>query len=159
MTETPSEAWRRKGFIVRDDKLVPTMPQGARNALPAALFLPKNKNGTASPLEASFLRLWIECNGPELEREKHLVPGRLWRCDFYHEASKIVVELEGYGKGHTNLASFRKDAAKYLTLTLMGFTVIRLTSDLVEPETVKKVISYVRKHSLPQGKKVRLCRE
>lgn len=103
------------------------------------------KNDSASPLESSFLDCWIRCGGQTLEREVPLVPGRLWRCDFFHEGSKVAIELEGFGKGHTNLTSFRKDAEKYLALTLMGYTVLRITRHLVTEETIKKIIGFINK--------------
>lgn len=117
----------------------------------AALVPPKDKNASGSPLEALFLDLWTECGGQTLEREICLVPGRMFRCDFYHEESRIVIEIEGL-KDHASIKGWNRDAEKYLTLTLLGFTVIRLSRALITEETIKKVIAYVKKHSMRQGK-------
>lgn len=96
-----------------------------------------------SELESKFDRLWRDCAGPVLEREVMLVPGRKWRCDFFHRASGTVIECEGLGKGHQNVPSFLKDAEKYLELTLLGYTVVRLTSELVTEGNLKRVIGMV----------------
>ena len=61
-----------------------------------------------------------------------LVPGRRWRVDFYWPSHRLCVEVEGgvWTRGrHTRGAGFLADAAKYNTLALMGFTVLRVTGE------------------------------
>ncbi len=97
-----------------------------------------------SPLEASMLALWMAAGGPPLEREVGLIPGRMFRVDFLHRASKTVIECEGYGIGHFGKAGFKKDADKYFALSVdLGYTVIRLTKSLITDENIRKVISLV----------------
>lgn len=97
-----------------------------------------------SPLEALFLNLWTKAGGSPLEREVALIPGRLFRCDFLHRASKTVIEVEGYGIGHFGKAGFKKDADKYYILQVrLGYQVIRFTKSLITEENVREVIAMV----------------
>lgn len=100
-----------------------------------------------STLEDRFHLLWKAARGPALEREYRFWPGRRWRADFAHPASRTLIEIEGgvwcHGR-HTSPKGFMADAEKYLTATLGGWSVLRLTAPMLNAETVKAVIAYVR---------------
>ena len=72
---------------------------------------------------------------PIPEREVRWHPTRKWRSDFVWEDEKVIVEVEGatYAQGrHTRGSGFEKDAEKYNTATLMGYSVYRFTRNMVE---------------------------
>ena len=101
----------------------------------------------SSPLEKRFLQLWQLQDGPELEQEYRFHPTRRWKADFAHIPSRTIFEIEGgvWCRGrHTSPKGFMADAEKYLTATLEGWTVIRLTSPQLTPDIVKKLIKHVR---------------
>lgn len=99
-----------------------------------------------SSLEARFLSLWREAQGPALEQELVFYPGRRWRADFAHTPSRTLIEIEGgvwnHGR-HTSPKGFMADAEKYFAATLAGWSVLRLTAPMLTPETIKAIIEYV----------------
>ena len=100
-----------------------------------------------SVLEARFMTLWDVLNGPRLVREFRFHPKRRWQADFACEAARVLIEIEGgvWNRGrHLSPKGFIRDAEKYLTATLMGWTVLRLVADQLTPETMKEVVDYVR---------------
>ncbi len=100
-------------------------------------------------LEARFMTLWDVLGGSELVREHRFAPPRRWRADFASLETRVLIEIEGGvwqgNKGrHTNPVGFMKDAEKYLTATLEGWTVLRLTVNQLNEETIAKIVQYVR---------------
>jgi very-short-patch-repair endonuclease len=101
----------------------------------------------SSALEAKFALLWRALNGPKLERELKFHPTRKWRFDFAHTESKIAVEIEGgawNGGRHTRGSGFIKDAEKYLAAQFAGWTVYRLTSNLITAENAQQIINRLK---------------
>lgn len=78
-----------------------------------------------SPLEARFLALWEQAGGPPLLSEVRLIPDRKFRCDFLHEPTKSVFEIQGF-KDHTSAKGFKRDNEKHLLLFLNGYQVVTL---------------------------------
>lgn len=81
------------------------------------------------------LRAWPHL--PEPRREyawaEHL--GRAWRADLAWTDARILVEVEGatWTAGrHSRGAGFEADAIKYAAASLEGWTVLRVTGDLIE---------------------------
>lgn len=71
---------------------------------------------------------------PLPQREQRLVPGRHWSCDFVWADYRLVVEVEGgtHTRGsHTRPMRYESDCEKYNAITLLGYTVLRVTSDMV----------------------------
>ena len=100
-----------------------------------------------SALEERFLSLWQEAGGLPLLREYKFHPKRRWRADFAHVDTKTLIEVEGgvYNHGrHTPPLGFLADAEKYLTATLDGWTVFRLTAPQLTPAIIEQILSYVR---------------
>jgi len=96
-----------------------------------------------SSLEALFSEIWIACDGPVLKREVALVPGRLFRVDFLHEASRTVIEVQGF-RDHTSAKGFHRDNEKFLLLTELGYRVITMDRKLITEANVWKVIRLCR---------------
>ncbi len=118
--------------------------------------MPAAKSTTAKPpktstLEARFAALWHELRGPELEREYRFHPTRRWRADFAHVDSRTLIEIEGgvWNRGrHVTPKGFQADAEKYLTATLNGWSVLRLTDTMLTKEIIIDIIGYVRRRIL-----------
>lgn len=84
-------------------------------------------------------RLWIQikamhgdCQLPIPEHEYYFHPDRKWRADYCWPYHKLIVEVEGgiWRAGrHNRPKGFIKDCEKYNTAVLMGYKVIRVTSE------------------------------
>lgn len=99
-------------------------------------------------LEDKFASLWKLAKGPEPVREYRFCPGRRWKADFAFTDAKVLVEIEGGvwlgRKGrHTNPKGFIADCDKYNTATLMGYAVIRLTGEYLNPEYIATLRDFV----------------
>ena len=76
----------------------------------------------------------MKLNGYQKEFRFH--PKRRWRFDFAWPDKMVAVELEGgtwTGGRHTRGKGFRNDCEKYNSAAFLGWTVIRLTTDMVRP--------------------------
>jgi very-short-patch-repair endonuclease len=86
-----------------------------------------------SPGEEAFA---LHCRAEHLtpEREYLFYPGRKWRFDFSFPERKLAVEIEGgsgiYGR-HQRPGGFKKDCLKYNAAAMMGWCVLRYTTDMV----------------------------
>ena len=90
--------------------------------------------------------VWNAIGGPPLEEEFKFHQTRRWRADFYHPQSMALIEVEGgvfSGGRHNRASGFLKDAEKYLEAALLGYRVIRLTSQQLNPETLKRLATYL----------------
>lgn len=71
----------------------------------------------------------------EFEQEFEFHPKRKWRADFHLIDKKILVEIEGgiWGGGrHTRGKGYIGDMEKYNAATMMGFQVLRFSTDQVK---------------------------
>lgn len=103
-----------------------------------------------SVLEKRFADLWDILSGPELVREFRFHKGRQWKADFAHLGSRVLIEIEGgvWSRGrHVSPKGFLRDAEKYLTATLDGWTVIRLTSEQLTVDIARQIIEYVNQRT------------
>lgn len=107
----------------------------------------------SSALEERFIRLWELLGGAPLEREYRFYPARRWKADFAHLASRTLIEIEGgvwsHGR-HTSPRGFLNDAEKYLTATLDGWSVLRLTAPQLEPAIIRQIIQYINEREAHQ---------
>jgi very-short-patch-repair endonuclease len=92
--------------------------------------------------EMRFIRIWDALDGPELEREAKLIPGRNHRCDFFHKASSLVIEIEGFGHAKSN--RYNSDIFKYNQLAQLGYELIRLTSDMITVQELEKILQRIK---------------
>jgi len=87
-----------------------------------------------SAIEATFdigVKAW-KLPPPEAEFRFH--PSRMWRFDRAWPALRLAVEIDGgtwIGGRHTRPAGYAEDCNKMNTAALMGWTVLRFTSDQV----------------------------
>lgn len=147
---------RNKGYVWDEAKklyvkLLKTPPDASE---PKSAMFPRSeeKRSAESPLEVKMLSLWTELNGPPLEREQILVPGRKYRVDFLHEDSKVVIEMEGV-TDHASIKGFHRDCEKSFCLQLLGYTVFRLTNKMATEDTIQKIIKFINKKVPAQGRK------
>lgn len=71
----------------------------------------------------------------EFEQEFEFHPKRKWRADFHLVGKKILVEVEGViwsGGRHTRGKGYIGDMEKYNAATMMGFQVLRFSTDQVK---------------------------
>ncbi|QMV32383.1 hypothetical protein 8G_00065 [Ralstonia phage Hyacinthe] len=69
------------------------------------------------------------------EREYRFAAPRRWRLDFADPARMLAVEVEGgtfSGGRHTRGTGFAADCIKYSTAAVMGWRVLRFTTDQVK---------------------------
>jgi very-short-patch-repair endonuclease len=71
----------------------------------------------------------------EFEQEFEFHPKRKWRADFHLVGKKILVEVEGAiwsGGRHTRGKGYIGDMEKYNAATMLGYQVIRFSTDQVK---------------------------
>ena len=77
-------------------------------------------------------------------KEYRFHPVRRWRFDLAFLESKLAVEVEGgiwtYGR-HNRAISFIKDMEKYNEACLLGWNLLRFTTDMVKKGESIKIIS------------------
>lgn len=83
----------------------------------------------------------------EFEQEFKFHPTRKWRADFHLKDKKILVEVEGgiWSNGrHTRGKGYLADLDKYNAATMMGYQVIRFSTEQVKSgsaiEQIEKMV-------------------
>ena len=83
----------------------------------------------------------------EFEQEFQFHPTRKWRADFHLKGKKILVEVEGgiWSNGrHTRGKGYLGDLEKYNEATMMGYQVIRFSTEQVKSgkaiEQIEKMV-------------------
>lgn len=103
----------------------------------------------SSRLEETFLLLWNEITGnAPLVREYRFDPTRRWRADFYHEASRSLIEIEGgtrKGGRHNRAEGYARDSEKYNAAQALGYKVYRLTDVNLDYDNVQAIAELVTK--------------
>lgn len=107
--------------------------------------------GRKSKLEKLFdfhweaMRMEISQSRPGdliLEEEVRFHPTRRWRFDYAHPAAQVAIEIEGgvwVGGRHTRPAGYEKDCEKYNAAAAMGWTVFRLTGNMIGMESIEQI--------------------
>ena len=87
----------------------------------------------------------------KFEQEFYFHPDRKWRADFHLIDKKILVEIEGgiwSGGRHTRGKGYIGDMEKYNAATMMGFQVIRFSTDQVKSghaiQQIEKMVGEIR---------------
>ena len=83
----------------------------------------------------------------EFEQEFEFHPTRKWRADFHLKGKKVLVEVEGgiWSNGrHTRGKGYLADLDKYNAATMMGYQVIRFSTEQVKSgkaiEQIEKMV-------------------
>jgi len=89
---------------------------------------------------------WLLSIGAESEHRFH--PTRRWRFDFAWPAIKVAVEIEGgtWAAGrHTRPAGYAGDCCKYNAAVLLGWRVLRYTTQMIaNPDTRDEILQLVK---------------
>lgn len=85
----------------------------------------------------SLLAIQLKALRIEFEREFKFHPKRKWSADFHIVGKKILVEVEGGiwmagGGRHTRGKGYLGDMEKYNSATMMGYQVIRFSTEQVK---------------------------
>ncbi len=146
---TPStlDVFESRGFIETTpgilNRITHTNTEFAIQALPV-----KKQKLDRGILERRFLDLFRQIGGDvdSLEREYRFAQPRRWRADFYHKATRTLIEIEGgiYGRGkHNHADGYTKDAQKYNMATALGFRLFRFTSKLLTPADMLQLCGWL----------------
>ncbi|EXC24420.1 DUF559 domain-containing protein [Acinetobacter sp. 809848] len=94
------------------------------------------KQGTRHPSEGEMvLATHLRACKTSFEQEYKFHPKRKWRADFLITGKKILVEVEGgiwSGGRHTRGKGYIGDMEKYNSAAMMGFTVLRFSTEQVK---------------------------
>lgn len=88
---------------------------------------------------------------PEPVREHRFHPDRRWRLDFSWPDVKLAAECEGgiwTNGAHSRGAHFTSDAEKYAFAVLLGWRVLRFTTDQISAGWAAAVTSAALKNSV-----------
>ena len=97
---------------------------------------------------------------PDPEREYRFHPTRRWRFDFCWPDHMLAVECEGgtWGKKkksrHTTSSGFEKDCEKYNAAAMLGWSVMRFTSKMINNGSALSAIeaTLIMKERHPEAK-------
>ena len=101
-----------------------------------------------STSEARFLRIWRQC-GPEdsepvaqYQTLDCLTPARRkpYTWDFAWPACRVLVEIQGFGGGHSRPARMHADARKHRAALAAGYVVITATSLCLRSDKAEQTI-------------------
>ncbi|MDA4852775.1 DUF559 domain-containing protein [Acinetobacter baumannii] len=102
------------------------------------------KQGTRQPSEGeTVLATHLKACKISFEHEYKFHPERKWRADFLITGTKILIEVEGgiwSGGRHTRGIGYLGDMEKYNEAAMMGFTVLRFSTEQVKAGVAIKQI-------------------
>ncbi|MDC5257351.1 endonuclease domain-containing protein [Acinetobacter baumannii] len=107
------------------------------------------RQGTRQPSEGkTILATHLRACKISFEKEYKFHPKRKWRADFLITGTKILVEVEGgiwSGGRHTRGKGYIGDMEKYNEAAMMGFTVLRFSTEQVKSglavQQIEKMVS------------------
>ena len=97
-------------------------------------------------LEKKFDFIWKAIDGQSLVSEYKFNPDRRWAADRCHRFTKILLEIEGgnWSNGrHNRGKGFENDCEKYFDATMRGYTIIRLSSNMLTEMVLNRVKSLI----------------
>ncbi|MCT9288095.1 endonuclease domain-containing protein [Acinetobacter baumannii] len=107
------------------------------------------KQGARQPSEGeTVLATHLRACKISFEQEYKFHPKRKWRADFLITGTKILVEVEGgiwNGGRHTRGKGYIGDMEKYNSAAMMGFTVLRFSTEQVKSGMALKQIELLIK--------------
>lgn len=122
-----------------------------------------------SELQQELLEMMLEEGLPLAEMEYRFAPPRLWKFDLAYPDRKLAIEIEGgtWVRGrHITPSGYARDCEKYSIAALLGWTVVRVTSDMVHNKKAIKLVQialglkpelmdeFVHKERAPRKKRV-----
>ena len=96
-----------------------------------------------SQLEQQFLE-FFKANGLYPTQQYQFHPARQWRFDFCWPASKIAIEIQGFGHGHNSYMGMSSDYEKHNAALLLGWRVLYFMSHDLDPYKKANTIATIR---------------
>ena len=93
---------------------------------------------TQSELEATMAFQLDAAGFGSYECEYRWHPTRRWRADFCFDVDRVLIEVEGFG--HHYLSRYLPDIEKYNEAAILGWTVIRVTGNMVNDGRALQVV-------------------
>jgi len=94
-----------------------------------------------------FENAWRMLRGPAMLTEYQFHRPRLWRFDYAEPQARVAIEIEGgtfiTGR-HVRGRAYSGDCTKYNQAALDGWTVFRLTTDMVEEAPVQNLTPIIQ---------------
>ncbi len=94
--------------------------------------------------------LYLENLFPGISREYKFHPTRKWRFDYCWKDKMIALECEGgtWTNGrHTRGKGYRNDCIKYSEAAILGWKVIRATTDMIKDGTAVELLERAHKEA------------
>ena len=95
----------------------------------------KSRGAKVESIGESLLSMQLKALKIEFEQEFKFHAKRKWRADFHITGKKLLVEVEGgiwSGGRHTRGKGYLGDMEKYNAATVMGYRVIRFSTEQVK---------------------------
>ncbi|SRR6266852_8033007 len=100
---------------------------------------------------------------PTPRRELRFFPARRWRFDFAYPDRLLAIEVEGgtwTGGAHVRGAHYASDCRKYNTAAIIGWKLLRVTSDMIESGEALRTIDWaLRGPILPEERAAWVAQE
>ena len=113
----------------------------------AVKFKRKSRGAKVESIGESLLAMQLKALKIEFEQEFKFHAKRKWRADFHITGKKLLVEVEGgiwSGGRHTRGKGYLGDMEKYNAATVMGYRVIRFSTEQVKSglaiEQIEKMV-------------------
>lgn len=107
-----------------------------KKAAPEAIKKSVKKPSVKTTLEDAFAMFLVRENFPVFCREYKFHATRKWMFDFAFDEYRIAFEIEGgtwlRDSRHTHPIGYAKDCEKYNEAAILGWIVIRATSDMLK---------------------------
>ena len=123
---------------------------------PAAIAKPaRRKRRDTGVLDRKFREAFTKAGGrlEDLVPEFVFAAPRKWRADFFHPASKTLIELEGglhlIGR-HNSPEGYARDCQKYNAASALGYRLFRLPSNLITEQYLRSVVEWLAAPTRPQ---------
>lgn len=133
-----------KSLRAKADRVTPARV----NSASASGGKPKAKHKTnqerSEDLTAQLIAHLTALGCPEPEREYRFRGDRAWRFDLVWERFGVAAEIEGgvhVGGRHTRGDGFEKDAIKYAAATADGWSVLRVTPQMIRRKSAATFIA------------------
>lgn len=104
---------------------------------------PKLPDLTESKLEHKFFERWKQLSPKQLTLQHQFHPSRQWRFDFAHLPSKLAIEVQGFGEGHTSYEGMLNDYEKHNEAVRLGWRIIYIMSKNIKPRILDSTIRYI----------------
>lgn len=130
-----------------------SIPEGLRiQSKAVARSKPRESKKKEPSVGERILERHLEALKIEYTREFKFHPERKWRADFLIDGYKLLVEVEGgvfINGGHSRGRPYTNNCEKYSNAAILGYHVIRATTDQVKSgECIKWIELYIKNHGL-----------